>query len=96
MEYRCQYLRNIRDNSEKESAFQGVCRIVAQNPNQVIPYLVYLIDAIVQWHQPPDSLNESFRKVLTLFKQGMGNEWERTLATFPTLIKERLKERYGL
>ena len=93
---RCQYLRNIRDNLEKESAFQGLCRMAAQNPNQVIPHLVYFCDAIVQWNAPSEGLNDVFRKVLGLFQQGMGDEWIRIKAQFPTIVKQRLEQRYAL
>ena len=32
---RCISLRNIRDNEEKDSAFKGVCVMIAANPSGV-------------------------------------------------------------
>ena len=59
----CLALRNIRDNSEKESAFYGMCLMIDQNPGGVADHFIFLCDAIVSWNAPPDQLKAMFTNV---------------------------------
>ncbi|KAL2912933.1 hypothetical protein HK105_207604 [Polyrhizophydium stewartii] len=92
----CQALARIRDNLEKESAFQGFCQIILANPNGLVNHFVYFCDAVVQWSRISPELNETFRQVLTMYANGMGSQWGPTLETYPVHIRQRLKERYNL
>lgn len=95
--HRCQYLRGIRDNQEKESAFQGLCRVAATNPTATLKNLVYFCDALVQWRQTPDHLHLVFSKVLGMFKANLGDaQWEQVTASFPQVVRQRLRERFGI
>ncbi|CAG8571826.1 5868_t:CDS:10, partial [Racocetra persica] len=86
----CKALRSIRDNDEKDTAFRGLCEMIQVNPNGIAKSFLYFCDAVVQWQQPPDELNEIFRK------QMMGPNWEAYTNHFPQHIRQRLHERYGL
>ena len=66
------------------------------NPNGTARHLVYFVDALVQWNRPSPELNDVFAKVLAMFKQGMGDQWDPVVASFPMNVKQRLKEKYGL
>ncbi|KAH6575788.1 hypothetical protein BASA50_000731 [Batrachochytrium salamandrivorans] len=92
----CETLGRIRDNLEKESAFQGFCRLIVANPNGLVPHLVHFCDAVVQWSRISPDLNETFRHVLTMYVSGMGDQWAVTVQGFPILTRQRLKERYNL
>lgn len=92
----CKALRSIRDNDEKDTAFRGLCEMIQVNPNGIAKSFLYFCDAVVQWQQPPDELNEIFRKILNGFKQMMGPNWEAYTNHFPHHIRQRLLERYGL
>jgi transportin-1 len=59
----CKALRNIRDNPEKESAFQGLCKLIEVNPNGIIKSFVYFCDAVTQWSRISPVLNQSFKGV---------------------------------
>jgi len=59
----CLSLRNIRDNEEKETAFKGVCLMINANPQGVVPYFIFLCDAIASWTSPPDELRYMFHRV---------------------------------
>ena len=59
----CQSLRSIRDNSEKESAYLGLCKMVQLNPNALVNHLVYFCDAITQWNRVSPELNRIFAEV---------------------------------
>ncbi|KAJ8328519.1 hypothetical protein O5D80_003870 [Batrachochytrium dendrobatidis] len=92
----CETLGRIRDNLEKESAFQGFCQLIVANPNGLVRDLAYFCDAVVQWGRISPELNETFRRVLTMYATGMGDQWPATVQGFPISIRQRLKERYDL
>ncbi|KAG9288008.1 hypothetical protein G9A89_017603 [Geosiphon pyriformis] len=92
----CKALRGIRDNEEKTTAFRGLCEMIQVNPNGIAKSFLYFCDAVTQWQNPPTELNEVFRKILTGFKQMMGNNWDQYTSHFPPHIRQRLLERYGL
>jgi hypothetical protein len=58
--------------------------------------LVYLCNAICKWTTPTAELNEVFRKVLTSFKEMLGEAWSANFPTFPPALQERLRSRYQL
>lgn len=57
---RCTSLRNIRDNEEKDSAFRGVCAMIAANPLGV----VQVIKSFHWLLNPSQSYGSSERRVL--------------------------------
>ena len=59
----CLALRNIRDNDEKESAFDGLCRMININPDGVVADFIFLCDAIASWTDPPPPLKQMFNDV---------------------------------
>jgi transportin-1 len=59
----CRALREIRDNMEKDTAFRGLCRMIAVNPQGVFKDLAFVCDAILRWNEPSQSLLEEFRAV---------------------------------
>ncbi|XP_055961003.1 uncharacterized protein LOC130015256 [Mercurialis annua] len=44
------FMLMIRDDIEKEDAFQGLCAIVRANPSRALSSLVLMCKAIVNWH----------------------------------------------
>jgi len=92
----CKSLRGIRDNDEKESAFRGLCEMIQVNPNGVVRGFVFFCDAVSQWQQPSQPLNQLFRNILLGYKQMYGAQWEPTVAQMPPVIRQTLLERYGV
>ncbi|KAI9019805.1 Transportin-PC [Hyaloraphidium curvatum] len=93
----CKALRNIRDNPEKESAFQGLCKLIEVNPNGIIKSFVYFCDAVTQWNRISPQLNESFKGILYAFKNSMNQQqWDHYVAQYPIQVRNRLHERYQL
>ncbi|TPX63432.1 hypothetical protein SpCBS45565_g06611 [Spizellomyces sp. 'palustris'] len=92
----CENLRLIRDNLEKESAFQGMCRMIELNPNGVMDKFAYFCDAVAQWNRVSPELNKTFEKILHGFKNGWGESWNQIVKDFPVFVKQRLAERYAL
>lgn len=60
---RCQSLRNIRDNEEKDSAFRGMCQMITVNPGGVVQDFIFFCDAVASWVNPKDDLKDMFHKV---------------------------------
>ncbi|KPM12070.1 Transportin-1 [Sarcoptes scabiei] len=93
----CSSLRNIRDNEAKDSAFRGICTMITANPDGVLNDFIYFCDAVASWDNPEESLKNKFTEILYGFKNGVGEEnWQHFVNTFPTILKERLSEQYGL
>jgi transportin-1 len=67
------------------------------NPQGVLPFLQSFLEAVLQWNQPSPSLNQIFKKVLDMFKEGMGVQvWETEKSKWSLGVRKRLHERYGL
>lgn len=59
----CNTLRSIRDNEEKDSAFRGVCAMIATNPSGVLQHFMFFCDAIASWTNPKPDLKQKFHEV---------------------------------
>jgi len=93
----CITVRNIRDDTEKDSAFRGLCKMIKENPNGVVKYFIYVCDAIASWEHPQQDLKEMFFAILHAFKSSMNQQtWDEYYKTFPTKIREKLTNVYSL
>ncbi|PIK47305.1 putative transportin-1-like [Apostichopus japonicus] len=93
----CTSLRNIRDNEEKDSAFRGVCAMIAANPLGVVQDFIFFCDAVASWQNPKPDLKEMFFKILHGFKTQVGEEnWNQFSNQFPLPLRERLAASYSL
>ncbi|VDP96867.1 unnamed protein product [Trichobilharzia regenti] len=57
------FLRNIRDNEEKDSAFRGICNLITLNPNGVLNDFLFFCDSVASWNNPKEDLKERFHAV---------------------------------
>lgn len=62
-DFRCLFLRNIRDNDEKDSAFRGICNLITLNPSGVLNDFLFFCDAVASWSSPKEDLKERFYEV---------------------------------
>ncbi|XP_071494400.1 transportin-1-like [Diadema antillarum] len=93
----CTSLRNIRDNEEKDSAFRGICAMIAINPSGVVQDFIFFCDAVASWQNPKPNLKEMFAKILHGFKNQVGEEqWQPFSAQFPPPLRQRLAMQYNL
>ncbi|KAI0090598.1 ARM repeat-containing protein [Irpex rosettiformis] len=92
----CQALQEIRDNEEKDSAFRGLCTLVQANPAGIAKSLLWFCNAIVKWTNPSAELNAMFQQLLSGFKQHDAAGWQATVGSFPPVIQEKLRTRYGV
>ncbi|GJE91353.1 ARM repeat-containing protein [Phanerochaete sordida] len=92
----CQALYEIRDNEEKDSAFRGLCTLVQTNPAGIAKSLLWFCNAIVKWNNPSAELNAMFQQLLSGFKQHDAQGWAAQVSTFPPIIQEKLRMRYGV
>ena len=57
-------MRDVRDQEEKESAFRGMCNMIAVNDQGIEKdYFVLFCNAVASWSNPPSDLKEQFVKV---------------------------------
>lgn len=95
--HRCTSLRHIRDNDEKDSAFRGMCNMIAVNPVGVVPDFMFFCDAVASWVHPPSDLHAMIQEILHGFKQKVGEEnWRRFVDQFPPNLSERMVNMYDI
>lgn len=93
----CTSLRNIRDNEEKDSAFRGMCQMIAVNPAGIVQDFIFFCDAVASWAAPKEDLKEMFTKILHGFKNQVGEEnWKRFADQFPAQLQERMSTMYNV
>jgi len=93
----CVALRSIRDDIEKEHAFQGLCRMIRLNPRALLNAMTQLCDALASWTRPPSALQEEFRQILDGYKASLpADQWQQFVTSLPEDLKQRLAERYAL
>ncbi|XP_072964721.1 transportin-1-like isoform X1 [Typha angustifolia] len=97
MEPWCIALCMIRDNSEKEDAFRGLCSMVKANPSTAVNSLPYICKAIASWHDiRSEDLHNEICQILIGYKQILGNgAWEQCMSTLEPTAMQRLS-RYGV
>ncbi|KAL7424888.1 hypothetical protein Q5752_000574 [Cryptotrichosporon argae] len=92
----CTALWDIKDNDEKDSAFRGFCMLVGANPAGLDNSFVWFCNAVCKWQHPSAQLDNMFRQILQGFKSGLADKWDATLAGFSDVLRERMRERYGV
>lgn len=91
----CIALWEIKDNDEKDSAFRGFCMLIGANPQGLESSFVWFCNAVCKWQHPSRELDNMFRQILQAFKAQLGDEgWNAQVAAFPSVIRDRLRERY--
>jgi transportin-1 len=58
--------------------------------------LLWFCNAIVKWSNPSPELNAMFQQLLTGFKQHDTAGWTAAVGSFPPVIQEKLRARYGV
>ncbi|KAK9464862.1 armadillo-type protein [Lipomyces arxii] len=94
--YWCKTLKMIRENDEKETAFKGMCKIVALNPSGLQDCLVAFVEAIGLYTEPSNELQDMFKTILTGYKS-LIPDWQGVVVNkLPPEVCERVRERYGV
>jgi transportin-1 len=90
-------LANVASDTEKESAFRGLCAAINAAPLVFLPEFYHLCVAIVSWSRPKDDMKNMFHQILHAYKQKLGPEhWGPSYSKFPEDLRKVLKERYDL
>jgi len=92
----CRVLKQIRDNEEKETAFQGLIEMIKVYPPGIAKSFYEFCQAVCSWQNPSPELNASFSNILTEFKRTLGPEWDVYTNNFDPEILHKLNERYGI
>ncbi|KAF8928125.1 hypothetical protein BGZ52_003693, partial [Haplosporangium bisporale] len=92
----CHTCRTIRDNDEKDTAFRGLCAMIQVNPQGLIKSLAPFCDAVAQWSEVPQELDQQFGKILVGYKNMMAGAWDPFTASLAPDTRTRLSQRYGL
>ncbi|KAG0304471.1 hypothetical protein BGZ98_005487 [Dissophora globulifera] len=92
----CHTCRTIRDNEEKDTAFRGLCAMIQVNPQGLIKSLAPFCDAVAQWSEVPQELDQQFGKILIGYKSMLAASWDVFAASLAPDTRNRLAERYRL
>eukprot|EP00049_Salpingoeca_infusionum_P019426 m.361806 g.361806 ORF g.361806 m.361806 type:complete len:878 (+) comp19921_c0_seq1:188-2821(+) len=76
-------LRDVQDNPEKADAFVGMCLVIKHNPQAALRGLVYFLDAVASWEQPPPELQQMFAELIEMFVTNMGENWTAFVEQLP-------------
>ena len=93
----CLNMHDAMDNSEKESAFAGMCNIVTSNPQALDnSTLLMFVNAVARYLEPSEGLMHAFRTVLGGLK-GMHPNFDKDVTEqLPPIIQKRLRDVYGV
>lgn len=92
------YIREILETHEKDSAYVGMCKVVAQYPaalnNEVS--LVAFLEAVSSYVDPSAELTEGIINVLSGYKGMLGGEWDTIVGNMNPEGQMAIRQRYGL
>ncbi|KAI9020791.1 armadillo-type protein [Phycomyces nitens] len=89
--------RDISENSEKDTAFQGMCRLINVSPNHFIDELPTLLVIISQWEDPSPELFRSFGETILGYNNMLTPEkWKENWECVGKSYRNKLTERYGI
>jgi len=93
----CMALRSIRDDIEKDHAFQGLCRMLRINPRAPLMHMAELFDAFASWTQPPEALATEMKQIIDGYGSSLPpDQWQAFLQTLAPDLRRRLHEKFGL
>ncbi|KAJ4715946.1 transportin 1 [Melia azedarach] len=90
----CLALAMIRDDTEKEDAFRGLCAMVKANPSGALNSLNFMCRAIASWHEiRSEDLHNEVCQVLHGYKQMLRNgAWDQCMSTLEAPVKDKLSK----
>ncbi|KAG9147492.1 hypothetical protein Leryth_007294 [Lithospermum erythrorhizon] len=88
----CLALTMIRDDTEKEEAFRGLCAMVKTNPSGGVNSIVFMCKAIASWHEiRSEDLHNEVCQVLQGYKQMLNNgAWEQCMSSLEPAVRDKL------
>lgn len=96
----CVKIRNVDETDEKDSAFLGMCHIIAANPNSLTSSggqpLIEFLQLCAYYEEPSQELAMSIAKVLEGYKNFLGSNWNDLMGKLHPEVAQSLTQRYGL
>ncbi|CAG9760777.1 unnamed protein product [Ceutorhynchus assimilis] len=93
----CILIRNVRDSDEKDLAFRGLCAMIVRCPDFNNKYFIFFCDAAASWFNIKPDLKDNIRNVMMSFQNDCReNSWAQFSGQFPSNLKARLHELYGV
>lgn len=91
----CHALQDAMDNDEKDSAFQGLCKLIATNPDALSTFFPDFVNAVGRFKDPSPELQDMFSKILHGF-QPVYPEWPRLMQELEPRVSQAINVKYGL
>lgn len=91
----CHSLQDSMDNDEKDSAFKGLCQMIAANPGALSDFFPDFVNAVGRFRDPSPELQDMFSKILQGF-QPMYPDWQRLMQELDPKVKQNINVKYHL
>lgn len=92
----CNYIKNVEETDEKDSAFQGMCQIVGANPSGLSNEgsLLAFIEVAALYVEPSQELATLIGRVLEGYKSYV-QDWDNSVMNqLPPYVANSLRQRY--
>ncbi|KAI9323497.1 Transportin-PC [Dichotomocladium elegans] len=86
------------EDNEKDTAFQGLCRVIQTNPNSIsVDQFIFLLRIVANWKQPSQPLDHAFRQILEGYRNMLTMEqWLHAWNVMPGHTQQALSIRYSV
>eukprot|EP00347_Sterkiella_histriomuscorum_P015989 403354925 len=93
----CVALRYMNASDEKVQAFKGLCGMIPFNPIGIAESFPYFCEALVEFNNPPQDLENIFQNLIITYKHCLGEqEWTTYIQSFPPQLRQELSYRFRL
>jgi len=92
----CKAITHVDDNTEKDSAFQGICVMAQKNPPGLQHSFVLFCLAIERMRTPSEQCFELLKEVLHMYKGLSGQAWDQFVQGFGESTRQDLQLRFGV
>lgn len=73
-----------------------MCEIIKSNPKAVIEVFDFFCETVYEYPDAPADLQQTFRVILTSFKENSGESWPAFFSAFSPEMQQSLSNLFGV
>jgi transportin-1 len=74
----------------------GLCNAIVKNPTGVMNYFAFFCDAICQYDNAPEELEQLFQFLIQSYKNTLKEKWVEYFTLFPDKLKIKMTVRFNI